>query len=378
MGQRHLLNHRHAKRRHHKGVYSQSGHHDCTSVIAMDSSAFASWAEGSLRDVSFEHKVGKYDYSFESGGNVIQIDTDDHNKEYKLGNHDEYREMQEIFNNGDNCGSHGKRHGSIQYSFGSEADHKVMKVREHPTCVYTFTVQLSETLCPTTTTTTTLACDTAPMDEFAGMTFSHSQTSTLHGNAEYTYTIEVGGAVTQVTSNAGTFRLGTHQSYDGATEEFGGGDSCGSRSRSAKVFYTFGATSELLKASEPSTCRYEFEIQLPHAVSAFAGRTYNINQTSTRYGNAEYTYYVEVGGEITQITSDAGSFSLGTHASFEFAPTRPDPVEKFEDGDPCSGGKKRSATVTYTYGTEAKIISADEPEECVYNFEIQLPEQDCR
>jgi hypothetical protein len=233
-------------------------------------------------------------------------------------------------------------------------------------------VQLKDTLCPTTTTTTTLPCDTVPLESFAGKTYEVSQESTAHGNAEYTYIIAVGGSIKQLTHSSGNFTLGVHKSYTGTTEDFGDGDMCGDVPRSATVSYTFGAKTELLRAAEISMCKYEFDIQLPHAIDAFAGRTYSITQKSTLHGTPTYTYNVEVGGKIEQSTSDTHeTYTLGTHASYNGA------EEKFTDGDSCGGGK-RSATVTYTYGTEAKIISADEPETCVYDFKIQLPQNDCR
>jgi hypothetical protein len=244
-------------------------------------------------------------------------------------------------------------------------------------------VQLEEEkFCPTTTnnttttttTTTTLACDVALLDEYAGLTYEVSQESTLHGDATYTYIIDVGSAIKQITSNAGTYSLGTHKSYNGETEEFGDGDKCGGTRRSATVSYTFGNKPLLLRASEVSTCKYEFEIQLPHAVSAFTGRTYTVeNQTSTLHGSgSRYTYTVEVGGDIIQQTNNAGDFTVGKHTSFSGE------KEYFENGDSCEGSKKRSATVTYSYGSKPELISAEEPETCVYEFKIQLPEQDCR
>jgi hypothetical protein len=223
----------------------------------------------------------------------------------------------------------------------------------------------------------TLACDVAPLDEYDGMVYHVSQESTLYGGENYTYNIAVGSDIEQETGPTNgnkKYSLGTHKSYDGETEEFGDGDKCGGTRRSATVSYTFGNKPLLLRASEVSTCKYEFEIQLPHAVSAFTGRTYTVeNQTSTLHGSgSRYTYTVEVGGDIIQQTNNAGDFTVGKHTSFSGE------KEYFENGDSCEGSKKRSATVTYSYGSKPELISAEEPETCVYEFKIQLPEQDCR
>jgi hypothetical protein len=371
MGHRKLLNHRHGKHGHHKAVSSHDGHHDCDLI-----EDFAQWAADSLKGEKFSGRQGKYKYIINSGGEVDQVDTRDNNKVYALGSFTEYGELQENFDNGEGgCPGGAIRSGSVHYTFGPGAS-KFKGATEGPVCQYILEVQLSEELCPTTTTTTTLACDVAPLDEYEGMVYHVSQESTLYGDETYTYSIAVGSEIEQQTgptNNNKKYNLGTHKSYDGETEEFGDGDKCGSTPRTATVSYTFVNKPELLRASEVSTCKYEFEIQLPHAVSAFTGRTYSIDQTSTLHGSgSRYTYTVEVGGDIIQKTNNAGTYTIGTHTSFSGE------KEYFGNGDSCGGGKKRSATVTYSYGSEAAMISADEPETCVYEFKIQLPEQDCR
>ena len=61
-----------------------------------------------------------------------------------------------------------------------------------------------------------------------------------------------------------TWSLGTHSGYDGMSEIFSGGDFCDPRGdyRSARITYTFGDSTEILSFSEPTTCFYEFHIQI--------------------------------------------------------------------------------------------------------------------
>jgi len=102
----------------------------------------------------------------------------------------------------------------------------------------------------------------------------------------------------------------------------------------------------------------------------FKGRKFSITQTSTLHGRAKYTYEIKIGGGITQKTSDAGKYFIGKHLSYG------DSTEKFGNGDRC-GGTPRSATVTYTYGSSVKLLSAYEPRMCVYAYKVQLLQSDC-
>ena len=46
-------------------------------------------------------------------------------------------------------------------------------------------------------------------------------------------------------------------------------------------------------------------------------------------------------------------------------------VWKWKDGAKCWNGPKRSATVFITCGAETKLISADEPNICEYEFRME-------
>jgi hypothetical protein len=111
--------------------------------------------------------------------------------------------------------------------------------------------------------------------------------------------------------------------------------------------------------------------QLP--ITAFAGKKVEIEQLSTLHGKATYTYTIEIGGSIWQYASDAGDFHIGEHFSYCGGPEY---MEYFSDGDKC-GDTPRSATVKYTFGAELKLLSANEPSMCKYEYTIQLPQTDC-
>jgi len=357
--------HRHGRRQHRKGHGNMDAKGNRCDDFPMDT-----WEgnEYSISQKSSRNGALEYTYTIKVGVSINQ-QTSDAGK-YHLGDHESFDGRTEEFVNGKKCGKT-PRSATVTYTFGSEP--KLLSASEPSMCKYVFEVQLPESDCPTTTTTTTttLACDEVDLDSYAGTSYTLSQESSLHGNALYTYTIEIGGAIKQQTSNAGNYHLGDHQSFDGRTEEFVDGQKCGSTPRSATVTYTFGPKAEMLSANEVSTCKYKFEIQLPYAAEAFAGRTYEVSQLSTLHQNAEYTYAVEIGGEIKQHTSNAGSYLIGKHQSYAGT------TEKFINGDRC-GSIARSATVTYTYGAETKLLSANEVSTCKYVFRIQLPEGDCR
>jgi protein kinase C substrate 80K-H len=48
-------------------------------------------------------------------------------------------------------------------------------------------------------------------------------------------------------------------------------------------------------------------------------------------------------------------------------------VWKWENGTKCWNGPKRSATVYVTCGAENKVLSADEPDTCRYELEMESP-----
>lgn len=91
----------------------------------------------------------------------------------------------------------------------------------------------------------------------------------------YTYTIKVGqGGEINQRKGGDTWYLGEHQNYPSAMEEkFYNGQSCPNPhpKRSAKITYSFGDSTKILSASEPSTCYYEFRVQIDKSVCAGLG-----------------------------------------------------------------------------------------------------------
>jgi hypothetical protein len=120
--------------------------------------------------------------------------------------------------------------------------------------------------------------------------------------------------------------------------------------------------SSQLQASPPQTCD---EVSL----AKFAGKKFEVTQISTYWGTQTYTYVIEIGGNIIQHTPGR-TYLIGNHQSYAGK------QEHFDNGDRCSNGP-RSATITYTFGSDMRLVSASEPSMCKYVYEIQLPETDC-
>jgi len=159
---------------------------------------------------------------------------------------------------------------------------------------------------PTPPPTQGVACNGIKLNQFAGTKFQVSQTSTLYSLAQthmgvknsslaqthvgvndskvvgqnldstladkdgghitaptYTYTITIGGEIHQQTSDAGDYFLGTHSSYGDMVEHFTNGQKCGNTPRQATVTFIVGPEMTLISAKEPSTCVYQFVVQLP-------------------------------------------------------------------------------------------------------------------
>jgi len=113
--------------------------------------------------------------------------------------------------------------------------------------------------------TTESGCDSLTAESLAGRTYSATAVSEQNGR-EYRYTIVTGesGSLTQErTSDGNTYTLGVHDSYDGMTESFRNGDSCGwSGPRKATVVYSFGPSTEILSVTEPGRCVYVVAVQI--------------------------------------------------------------------------------------------------------------------
>jgi len=116
------------------------------------------------------------------------------------------------------------------------------------------------------------------------------------------------------------------------------------------------------QASPPATCD---EVSL----AKFAGKKFEVSQISTYWGGQTYTYIIEIGGDIIQHTP-GDTYLIGSHQSYAGK------QENFGNGDRC-GNTPRSATITYTFGSDMRLLSAKEPSMCKYAYEIQLPETDC-
>jgi hypothetical protein len=105
------------------------------------------------------------------------------------------------------------------------------------------------------------------------------------------------------------------------------------------------------------------------SIEGFAGKKFEVTQKSTLWGQDTYTYVIEIGGEITQSTGSR-VYKIGQHDSYG------DKTESFKNGEKC-GNTPREATIKYTFGSDMRLLSANEPSMCVYEYEIQLPESDC-
>jgi len=76
---------------------------------------------------------------------------------------------------------------------------------------------------------------------------------------------------------------------------------------------------------------------------------------------------------VTQRT-ESDSFDLGTFKKFEKVSSPHGAYKmKFKDGQQCWNGPKRASTVFFDCGLEDKIIAADEPSMCEYEFVLKTP-----
>ena len=87
--------------------------------------------------------------------------------------------------------------------------------------------------------------------------------------SEFTVTLGPGGSMHQnevdfENARFNHYSLGGHDRYGEMEEYFSGGDFCDAifDFRSAKITYIYGETTQVLSWSEPTTCYYEFQIQI--------------------------------------------------------------------------------------------------------------------
>lgn len=101
-----------------------------------------------------------------------------------------------------------------------------------------------------------------------------------------------------------------------------------------------------------------------------AGKLFTI-----RSGVYDYTIKVGNNGYITQKrwTGHAGQWRLGYHTGY----ANNDMMEKFGNGERCHNGP-RSAEITYRFGNGHRILSANEPRTCFYQFTVQIDQNICK
>ena len=91
--------------------------------------------------------------------------------------------------------------------------------------------------------------------------------------------------------------------------------------------------------------------------------------------SGEYRFSVCPGGEVTQhkknVSQADRGIRLGRYKSHEKDPTSGKLIMSFRDGENCWNAPARSATVYISCGTNNEILTAAEPETCVYEFTMQ-------
>ena len=81
----------------------------------------------------------------------------------------------------------------------------------------------------------------------------------------------------------------------------------------------------------------------------------------------KYKYILVLGKSLTQKqTSGSGSWLLGNYASGTKG------MEIYQNGDGCAGDIKRQATITFVQGEKTKLLDANEPSTCNYEFVFQI------
>ena len=110
-------------------------------------------------------------------------------------------------------------------------------------------------------------CTVSGLLRHHGEEYRVSGTSEASGD-QYNYAVIIGKSITQVSKGGhGSWLIGKFKRFtgykDAATQLYGNGEGCGSGiTRKAKVTFFAGTESQMLEASEPSTCNYEFSMQI--------------------------------------------------------------------------------------------------------------------
>ena len=104
-----------------------------------------------------------------------------------------------------------------------------------------------------------------------------------------------------------------------------------------------------------------------------SGELYAIREDCFDINVAKYTYEVCLFGKSHQREGAAttGGTHLGTWEGASISEETGTRVWKWTGGAKCWNGPKRSATVFVTCGAETKLISADEPNICEYEFRME-------
>merc|ERR1740139_1021126 len=103
------------------------------------------------------------------------------------------------------------------------------------------------------------------------------------------------------------------------------------------------------------------------------GELYAMRKDCFPITTGKYTYEVCMFGKAYQREESAksGGTDLGTWSKMEIDEATGDYVLRWTEGAKCWNGPKRSATVFATCGAETKLLSADEPNICEYEFRME-------
>eukprot|EP00928_Gymnodinium_smaydae_P054119 TRINITY_DN3794_c0_g1_i1.p1 TRINITY_DN3794_c0_g1~~TRINITY_DN3794_c0_g1_i1.p1 ORF type:complete len:3080 (-),score=568.50 TRINITY_DN3794_c0_g1_i1:116-9355(-) len=197
---------------------------------------------------------------------------------------------------------------------------------------------------------------------------------------DFTYTIIAGESIKQKTPDA-EYTLGsyTNSSEDGLTESFENGDSTDcpeSKKRTAKVTYSEGSQTRIVDTQEPDKCSYEFQLEFDAALcQAPACGPAKIKGEKLEIPKGDFTYTIIAGESIKQKTPDA-EYTLGSYTNS----SEDGLTESFENGDStdCPESKKRTAKVTYSEGSQTRIVDTQEPDKCSYEFQLEFDAALCQ
>ncbi|XP_066508202.1 glucosidase 2 subunit beta-like isoform X2 [Hoplias malabaricus] len=88
---------------------------------------------------------------------------------------------------------------------------------------------------------------------------------------------------------------------------------------------------------------------------------------------SEYMYTLCPFSQVTQKNSEGSEVILGKWSGWIGPPDAPYTQMKFDEGDACWQGPKRSTVVSVVCGTETDLRSVKEPSRCLYSMELHTP-----